>query len=641
LPLGRETIRARFLTLFALIAAPNYPKDPKASNVSGRSRQSSSLTGKSCKLATGLVVIAAFLTSRMIYLDQDMPVWTFVFYAPTDEPYYTIPAFNLYYFGTWTKRVFDFLPADENPFLAIQNLLTYAGLLAFGNNYFGVRVASVACGAVVFICTAWSVSNVHTHNRSWRAFVVACTAVYMFVDFFFLQSNRINDPTSFMMAATSLCMVMVILLDRHASRSLVTSLIFGMIAGLIVTFVYVYMIYVAAALGTTIAIRRALDDPRRLVWHLLAFSIGAVLAILLFAAFVWICFHSSPIEELKNLMTVGGSRLNFMDVGILSFIARNMGAGLKQNLVHNLFFYNPTLLFLYLAALPVFGLNLIRNRAAIDIFVAGCIVFRLALSVLVPFDYYEKKLIQVYPLVLYVIGSAAIGARSTLEQTPGNRRGYLAVYLIALPGFAFLVNGLTQTRLPEVYAHHDLIAHKAFYAALITLPLLLVRRELVRIAAALMLLVFAVVPNIRLAHQFVYGSPSFMYRDSMIEAAPKLNGKILAGGVAYVMRFYNTSLPIMNFYMYYSYGYDKFASYAQCLYRSKLVDGTILFIPFHAAPILRPTYDYVESGGLALDQTFDLNDVQRMYKFGLYIVPGGRVQESEVKCPAECGVGCP
>jgi hypothetical protein len=586
-------------------------------------------------------MLAAFLASRMIYLDQDLPIWNFVFYAPTDEPYYTIPAFNLYYFGTWTKRIFDFLPADENPFLAIQNLMTYAGLLAFGNNYFGVRVASVACGAAVFICTTWSINHVNTDNRSWRAFVVACAAIYMLVDFFFLQSSRINDPTSFMMAATSLCMVMVILLDRHASRSLVTSLIFGMTAGLIVTFVYVYMIYVAAALGATIALRRALDDPRRLVWHLLAFSIGAILAILFFAAFVWICFQFSPIEEFKNLMTVGGSRLNFMDVGIFSFIARNLGEGLKQNLVHNLFFYNPTLLFLYLAALPVFGLNLIRNRAAIDIFVAGCIVFRLALSAVVPFDYYEKKLIQVYPLVMYVIGSAAVRARSTYEETPSNRRCYLAVYLIALPGLAFLVNSLTQNRSPEVYAHHNLVAHKEFYAALITLPLLLVRRELVRIVAALMLLVFAVAPNVRLAHQFTYASPSFMYRDSMIEAAPKLNGKILAGGVAYVMRFYNTSLPIMNFYMYYSYGYDKFTLYAQCLYRKKLVDGTILFVPFHAAPILRPTYEYIESGGLALDQVFDLNDVERKYRFGLYTVPGGRVQESDVKCPAECGAGCP
>ena len=66
------------------------------------------------------------------------------------------------------------------------------------------------------------------------------------------------------------------------------------------------------------------------------------------------------------------------------------------------------------------------------------------------------------------------------------------------------------------------------------------------------------------------------------------------------MRLYNTSIPTMNFYAYYYYGYDKFAAYSQYLYEHNLADGTILFVPFHVAPILKPTYDFVNSGGLIL-----------------------------------------
>lgn len=63
-----------------------------------------------------LFAAALFLLSRIVYLDQDTPPWSFVFYSPSDEPYYTIPSLNLLNYGTWTHKEFDFLPPDETPF---------------------------------------------------------------------------------------------------------------------------------------------------------------------------------------------------------------------------------------------------------------------------------------------------------------------------------------------------------------------------------------------------------------------------------------------------------------------------------------------------------------------------------------------
>jgi hypothetical protein len=158
----------------------------------------------------------------------------------------------------------------------------------------------------------------------------------------------------------------------------------------------------------------------------------------------------------------------------------------------------------------------------------------------------------------------------------------------------------------------------------IALPLLalvfLLSGRLKKIAACILVGV-ALPPGVRLDSKYLFAAPTFQYRDSLIRAAPKLNGKILAGGVSYSMRLYNTSIPTMNFYAYYYYGYDKFAAHSRYLFDHKLADGTILFVPFHAAAILKPTYDYVNSGGLILDEAFDIKDVEEKYNFAIYLVP--------------------
>jgi hypothetical protein len=158
----------------------------------------------------------------------------------------------------------------------------------------------------------------------------------------------------------------------------------------------------------------------------------------------------------------------------------------------------------------------------------------------------------------------------------------------------------------------------------IALPILalayLLSGSLRKIAACILVGV-VLLPGIRLDSKYLFAAPTFQYRDSLIRAAPKLNGKILAGGVSYAMRLYNTSIPTMNFYSYYYYGYDKFADYSRYLFDHKSADGTILFVPFHVAAILKPTYDYVNSGGLILDEAFDIKDVEGKYKFAIYLTP--------------------
>jgi hypothetical protein len=462
---------------------------------------------------------------------------------PTDEPYYTIASFNLLNYGTLTHKVFDFLPPDESPFTAVQSLLTYFGLLAFGNNFFGLRMPAVACGFLVFIGTLWCLHKAPTDDPTWRRLIVGLAAAYMLGDFFFLQSNRINDPTTLMMAAIVACMMAVVAIDARMPRSLLGSLLLGLLAGFATTFVYLYMAYVAVALGATVLFGRWRNDSGRVFLHALAFAGGGILSALMFAAFADIYFQMGPTELIARLFAGGGIRGDFIRSNIFEFIGRHADDAVLQNVTHNLFLYNPALLFIFLAAIPIFVLRLVRERRTIDFFVAACLVLRLLLSALV---------------------------------------------LLAL---VFLLSGSLKK------------------------------------TAACILVGVVLLPGVRLDSKYLFAAPTFQYRDSLIRAAPKLNGKILAGGVSYAMRLYNTSIPTMNFYSYYYYGYDKFAAYSRYLFDHKLADGAILFVPFHGATILKPTYDYVNSGGLILDEAFDIKDVEEKYNFAIYLVPSAATSQ--------------
>jgi hypothetical protein len=46
-------------------------------------------------------------------------------------------------------------------------------------------------------------------------------------------------------------------------------------------------------------------------------------------------------------------------------------------------------------------------------------------------------------------------------------------------------------------------------------------------------------------------------------------------------------------------------------------------VPFHSAEILKGTYDFVNSGGLIFDESFDIKDVEQKYNYAIYLVPSG------------------
>ncbi|MPN41621.1 hypothetical protein SDC9_189175 [bioreactor metagenome] len=68
-------------------------------------------------------------------------------------------------------------------------------------------------------------------------------------------------------------------------------------------------------------------------------------------------------------------------------------------------------------------------------------------------------------------------------------------------------------------------------------------------AVATALLITILLPNAFLDFRYVFLDRTTIYRDAMISMGSKINGKVVVGGFAYAFRMYNTSIPVLNFYM--------------------------------------------------------------------------------------------
>ena len=93
-------------------------------------------------LVAWLVVVAAFLVTRFAFLDRDLPPWNLAMYQPIDESAYTIPAFNLHHYGTWTHQDVPWVPLEGSPMNVLQSLVT-SWTLGLDWTYWGFRASSV------------------------------------------------------------------------------------------------------------------------------------------------------------------------------------------------------------------------------------------------------------------------------------------------------------------------------------------------------------------------------------------------------------------------------------------------------------------------------------------------------------------
>lgn len=244
-----------------------------------------------------------FLVTRMINLDADTPFgWRLVQYQNFDEIFYSIPALNLFHYGTWDVEKFGFKLIDAEAWLAIPawNLLNFIFLETFQNPLIAMRLPAVLAGAGVYIMYLSLLSrlnNVFEKSGNFALVSLVLFAVYPLFDPIFYISNTNNHVDIYRLLCASSLFYIFVSSDAISKKK---AFWIGVLAAFSVFFVYLYNLFLLL-----FAFLVLLQKPHRQA--LLSFFSGAAVVVLIWlAAFGWLYNVSLP--DVLAALKLGGAR---------------------------------------------------------------------------------------------------------------------------------------------------------------------------------------------------------------------------------------------------------------------------------------------------------------------------------------------
>ena len=512
-----------------------------------------------------LLLIALFILSRSVYLERDLPSTVISSYVAIDELYYTIPAFNLYHYGETIHNIVPFLSEDLQPINIMENTFTFFTLSLFGNNYYGLRMASVLAALIIFVLLYLILKKIvngnmqeegfyEVNNLEKRNYVLYFVMAYLLCDFSFLMAGRVAEPTIFRILA----LVVVIYIGTLPSlftklESKGYSMLLGFLALAAVVFVYVYNAFIFCALAVSVFLWAYKSGLKNAVKQSTFFLLGTILCLLTYQLFIDVTYNSSLAEVIQHLIPYQ----NRMGVGV-SHTARIESYLLNTIFLFltNVFRFNIILLLIFLVSLPVFFKKLKTEYNNFDILIFNLMVFLIMQSIVIN-DYPLRKLIILLPIAAILMTTSYVHFIRHLAEFVSSNKGRRFVNLAWFSAFVICLAVTALYFSPKMSGDSVSILGKFMYLNLgvfltINLVLLLKHLSLLRIpkAVTIVCLVLMLIPNLYLDSKYVFFNRTFHFRDAMISMSEKVDGKIIVGGCSYGFRLYNKSIPIWDFYRY-------------------------------------------------------------------------------------------
>jgi hypothetical protein len=525
-------------------------------------------SARTLTLAAWALVVLAFLATRLAFLDRDLPPWDLSMYQPIDEPAYTLPAFNLHHYGTFTHQDVPWVPLEGWPMNVLQSLVT-AGTLALDWSYWGFRMSSVLFGLVAFLALVAVVRVLVQRARDdgvrlpFPGAVVTGTAVLLLLaDFSFLMGGRVVEATIARLAEVAVLLWLVArgtLLGPGHSRA--RSFALGLLAGLAVGFGYIYNAFLVP--GVLLAVGAwAWGRPgrRQLAVHVGLAAAGSALAIAAYFGWVFLEYGQGP--------------ATWYETWVASYRTAGRAVGFDLSgpwdmLVGNLFRLDRPFMVLTLVALPPFAWWARQRRDPLGITVLA-LGFAFAAQATIQSDYPQRKMLLLLAFAVPIAAGGVLRMTPFLDWVAASRPRLAAwiawITLVVLGTLLFAVPP-AWTRWTRIVQALDLpgtagwawrsggagtlllVGAVVGVAAVVVLVAAWRRPGLARVAGAVLVLAM-IVPLVALDGRYVYTRVTTAYRDAMISVGSLPDAEVTAGSGSYAMQLYNDSRAVLEGYVY-------------------------------------------------------------------------------------------
>ena len=495
-------------------------------------------------------IILVFLATRLPFLDADVPEWPLSQYAPLDEFAYTIPAFNLFHYGTWVHQATSFTSLEGWPMNVAQNVVVAATMRLVGYDFWGFRASSVLFGLIAFLALLAIVKRQGedavglgaASSRLAQAVTVAA-GVLLLADFSSLLSARIVEPTVTRLAAAA---VIVWLVGRGTflghGHGLSRSAVFGAVVTATVLLVYIYNAFLVPAGLVALGWWAFRNGGRRAAArHVTAFLVGCGVTAIGYFGLVYLIYSYTPVDWYRAWIGAfsGSSRFSGLSLDhVLSILDANV------------FRLDPAFLGVFLVSLPVFAWSLARRPTAFAVLIGAGLVFFVAQAAYIA-DYPQRKFLMIMLFALPVATSGVLGLRAFQAWALADQRRLIAA-TVCLSGALFVT--ALNSPLGAVVPHSVFLARVVLVAgggAVVALAAILVVRRPRFVAFASAGLGLAILAPLLYADAaFVYRHPTFTYRDATIAVGATIDGQVTAGSLSTTMQLNNTSRSIVSPFFY-------------------------------------------------------------------------------------------
>jgi hypothetical protein len=504
-------------------------------------------------------IVLLFFLTRLPLIEKDIPPIDVSGYAQIDEPYYATLALDKYDYGDFYYNKKGTIE-PHSTFLGSSFLLNascYVTLEMFGDNYWGLRFASIIFGLIVLGLIFYSFKEIkaelslnYRKELDWISFLLI---LILCADFSFLFSNIVIEPTLMRLAVT---LIMVLLTNHLLKKNSSFQKIFAL--GILAIFswllVYLVNIYIPASIGIAIIVSN-LSKKQPFSKNILSYSLGLCTGLLLIITVAYF-LKLNLLNEIKYVYSSFGGRTSLTEGEKMVFLKSVLINGInffKANFLN----YNPILLFLFIGSTLVWITLLVKKQikylpslpftALIFLSVFFC-------ESLLINDFFTRKLLIVYPLYLLItFGVISLFYTDTARLL--SKQNW--IFIVGTSTAIVLLSQYTQKWI--YHCEHSALFLQTFPAYMVAFVIVLVclfsfyiNRNIFSSVSALLIMLFC--NNAYYSYSFAYKRVTENFKQSMVSIAPLVKNTELIGGWSLGFRLYNESKPIINPYMYYNKG---------------------------------------------------------------------------------------
>ena len=526
-----------------------------------------------------LFLFSFFIFLRIIILENDLPPRVITDIYAVDELYYTIPAFNLYNYNKFSYQ--EQLPFktknDAGAGNTLQNITTYFTLLIFGNNYYGLRMASVIISLFSILLLFLIFRKIDQENLKLALFLL----FYFGIEFSFLIASRSNAPVNFRIFSLVLILYIVFLIKDYMKLSFML----GLLSTISIFFVYFHNLFIWAASLFSIIIYSYLNKKstdKKIYINIILFFLGTIMSVVLFNMFIKAAYNIDIIDYF-NGFKVYSRRLAFdSNENFLLASGKNM----LNFFTTSIFRLNISFLFISLLIFPSFIYKIIKEKRFIDVFILLLLLMLFGQSIFEN-SFHFRRLTIILPIALLVIYNGVIYLKIFKDFLKvKNYFKYYKIYfyiIILFSIFIFYMSNISKYSYGSI--GHTLFNIGEFFVIINIIMLIIIsivsyiyffEKKDISLKVFTYIYLLLLIPNFYLSLRYI--TPKFNYKETMIHFSRNLkNNEITVGQASFLFRLYNNSKPILNWYKYEKIDDNAYKNNFKKAFKEKNIKYTIDF----------------------------------------------------------------